>query len=531
MKIAIARKKVEKSLEKWRQNLVVPFGESTPVFELPKATGFGNTVTLNTQTTPKSFLTHLLDDEDTLTEKQRAALHLAIHDAPTSIDMVCTKPNDVHTMVSGLKLKGGYNAEIELNGRWYLIKITSTYQPARERAEPYTNIQMAIRICDIMITRTAVVTEELFQDDAGEPIGLTGADILRTFGLRRVQQNLLDYEDKCSQARRFVDNDGKLVGVKNSVLIPEKQNYSLNVTEVDLGTPTSIKKAVLDHELETERNLTRLVDELFLPFVRAFSLDLKKWVYIDVEDITEYEFDANALNWLVLPPKEKSLLSKLFTSARGKMFGDVLTDKHGGMIILANGKTGVGKTLSAEIFAEMTKAPLYIMEMAELGISIEHIEYNLNLIFRRVTRWNAILLMDEADVFLAERDTDLTRSVIVGIFLRLMDYYHGLLFLTSNRAEVIDSAFKSRITIRIDYPELDQASRREIWKVMLHHAGLRPIISADRTVSQENLDLDEISQIELNGRQIRNMTRLVKVLFDGEVTTKDIVETCQFACK
>lgn len=59
-----------------------------------------------------------------------------------------------------------------------------------------------------------------------------------------------------------------------------------------------------------------------------------------------------------------------------------------------------------------------------------------------------LFLLDEADVFMEARNaTDLGRNELVSIFLRMLEYYEGFLFLTSNRAENIDPAFESRVHV------------------------------------------------------------------------------------
>lgn len=48
--------------------------------------------------------------------------------------------------------------------------------------------------------------------------------------------------------------------------------------------------------------------------------------------------------------------------------------------------------------------------------------------------WGAVLLLDEADVYLERRSiNDLMRNSLVSIFLRLLEYFQGILFLTTNR--------------------------------------------------------------------------------------------------
>ena len=55
-----------------------------------------------------------------------------------------------------------------------------------------------------------------------------------------------------------------------------------------------------------------------LPFVRVFSLDTKGYVYADVDDVQTYEFDANAMTKLHLPPEMLSVLySGFYDAGRG----------------------------------------------------------------------------------------------------------------------------------------------------------------------------------------------------------------------
>lgn len=145
-------------------------------------------------------------------------------------------------------------------------------------------------------------------------------------------------------------------------------------------------------------------------------------------------------------------------------------------------------------------------------------------IFSRAKKWNAVLLFDEADIFLSERAaSELERSAIVGIFLRLLDYYEGTFFLTTNRGEGIDKAFKSRVTLYLDYPELTDEVRHTIWKNMLKSANLEVVDTAENS-------LKDVATIKLNGRQIRNQVRLVKLMYPtGTLTASDLRETLNFA--
>jgi SpoVK/Ycf46/Vps4 family AAA+-type ATPase len=218
-------------------------------------------------------------------------------------------------------------------------------------------------------------------------------------------------------------------------------------------------------------------------------------------------------------------LDSIFNSNQETLFGDIFHGRHGGIVVLANGPSGVGKTLTAEVFAEFQKRPLYSMEMSEIGTSVKEVEANLQRIFARAKKWNAVLLFDEADIFLSERvASDLERSAIVGIFLRLLDYYEGTFFLTTNRGDGIDKAFRSRVTLYLNYPELSPQTRKTIWQSMIAAAGLN--------VTEDNVSWDDISEEGLNGRQVRNQVRLLKLMYpDNQLKTSDIISSLEFTAR
>ena len=117
-----------------------------------------------------------------------------------------------------------------------------------------------------------------------------------------------------------------------------------------------------------------------------------------------------------------------------------------------------------------------------------------------IAKWNAVLLLDECDVFLEARSThDLERNKLVSIFLRVLEYYEGILFLTTNRLSNIDPAFQSRIHVSLSYPDLTVDSRRHIWEGFLR--------ALEREGEFTEKDLEELAMVELNGRQIKNVLK------------------------
>ena len=105
---------------------------------------------------------------------------------------------------------------------------------------------------------------------------------------------------------------------------------------------------------------------------------------------------------------------------------DIIEGKGQGLVILLHGPPGVGKTLTAETIASTTGRPLLTVSVAEIGVEAKVAERNLTDVFVDAARWEAVLLMDEADVFVEERvKGDLDRNALVSVLLRCLEYYKG----------------------------------------------------------------------------------------------------------
>jgi AAA+ superfamily predicted ATPase len=149
--------------------------------------------------------------------------------------------------------------------------------------------------------------------------------------------------------------------------------------------------------------------------------------------------------------------------------------------------------------AELTERPLYSITSGELGASPTQLEEGLKRALDIAKTFHAVLLLDEADVFLERRAMhDLGRNALVSIFLRLMEYYQGVLVLTTNRIESFDEAFQSRIHISLQYPKLSAQSRAQIWRNFYDK-----LIPSAVDLSDE--DFEELATPELNGREIKNV--------------------------
>lgn len=246
-----------------------------------------------------------------------------------------------------------------------------------------------------------------------------------------------------------------------------------------------------------------------LPYIRCFNLRTHDFVLIHVNNLSEYEWKM-VDDKLILPNNHKSLINTLMVSA-GELMEDIVTGKTGGIIILATGAPGLGKTLSAEVYSELIKRPLYSIQCTQLGINIDDIEKNLQEVLDRAQRWQAILLIDEADVYIRKRGSDITQNAIVGVFLRLLEYYRGVLFMTSNMETVIDDAILSRSTAHLRYQLPGAQFLPQIWRVL----------SNQFSVKMSDALIDELvtTYPNLTGRDVKNVLKLTKIMAgSGDVT-------------
>lgn len=246
------------------------------------------------------------------------------------------------------------------------------------------------------------------------------------------------------------------------------------------------------------------------PYVYGFSFRAKRWGKMAMTGLSEIAWRSDAFDKLVLPEDEKKLVRALVEHNDGS-FEDLIEGKGGGCIFLLHGPPGQGKTLTAETIAELLKRPLYAISVGELGVTPDELEERLRVILDVATVWNAVILLDEADIYLEARDErDIVRNAMVGVFLRLLEYHHGVLFLTTNRVKNIDPAFYSRISVALHFAKGANDKREKIWENLLESASIKGI------------DAKELAVIDINGRQIKNAIRLSQTLAKSEKKEVDV---------
>ncbi|KAK0103092.1 hypothetical protein ONS95_000730 [Cadophora gregata] len=340
----------------------------------------------------------------------------------------------------------------------------------------------------------------LGKDMCGNDIKVTvdSRVIIDTFAYGKFNPNSLKHLSPLKiKSKAIVEND-------SDAEEDEESEYEYSGSDDDESTPTAIANT---NPIDVKR--TPLTDEQLMhcsSLLKGYTLKTKRWLSFFVDSILPIQFNDQAFSSLVLPPSQKELILAFASSQvlHSKKFDDVISGKGRGIIMLLSGGPGIGKTLTAESVAENMKVPLYMMSAGDLGIKSSEVEASLTTILEMVAKWNAVLLLDECDVFLEARSAhDLERNKIVSIFLRTLEYYEGILFLTTNRVKNMDPAFQSRIHISMEYPGLDKTSRMQVWENFLARGVEHEIVDGE---------VESLAQVEINGRQIKNVLKTGQLL-------------------
>ena len=246
--------------------------------------------------------------------------------------------------------------------------------------------------------------------------------------------------------------------------------------------------------------------EYLLPLkIKGYNLRRKQWFDLLADRISDVTWNKEAFQNLVIDRKARDLIRALVSNQLAAEKGtDLIMGKGNGLILLLHGGPGTGKTLTAESVAEIAEKPLYRVTCGDVGTKAEEVEKYLESVLHLGKIWGCVVLLDEADVFLEQRSLeDLERNALVSVFLRVLEYYEGILVLTSNRVGTFDEAFRSRIQLALHYPVLGPYQRLRIWENFLNR--LESFGDDKVDVADLRDHLEDLKEEKMNGRQIRNV--------------------------
>jgi len=194
-----------------------------------------------------------------------------------------------------------------------------------------------------------------------------------------------------------------------------------------------------------------------------------------------------------------------------------------GVRALFTGPSGAGKTLAVGLLASVLGKELYAVDLsAVVNKYIGETEKNLDAVFARAEELDVILLLDEGDALLTRRtdvqtSNDRYANLETNYLLQRLESYEGILVVTTNAGERIDSAFKRRMDVVVEFRAPSPLERWQIWQLHLppgHAVG--------------GAFLEELAaRCALSGGQIRNAALHASLLAlddDGAVTDGQLAE-------
>ncbi|KAI8959583.1 hypothetical protein F5Y11DRAFT_359093 [Daldinia sp. FL1419] len=309
--------------------------------------------------------------------------------------------------------------------------------------------------------------------------------------------------------RPFYDDDTDSEDNEARLVVRPRAAYQLQSASPE----TSL---VPDISSSTKKNLRPFTDEerlIIYPWLRGFRLQTKTWCKIRIEDLQDVNWNELAFQRLLLPNDEKeALLRFIMGNLRFSNLvpDDFVQNKKRGLTCLLLGPPGVGKAFTVEAIADKLRLPLYSISAADLDNRKVTSRGSMWYILKLCSSWNAILLVKNADFLFSIRGRPKTgehprRTIPLN---KLADH-ETIVFLTANEGGDISPILRAHINFVIPYKPLDTQARRQIWQNLVEDAGIGSFMC-----DSENLGaaLDELSEFDLNGHDIRSIINSAKIL-------------------
>lgn len=229
-----------------------------------------------------------------------------------------------------------------------------------------------------------------------------------------------------------------------------------------------------------------------------------------VSKLIETEKDENRLKWLrtfnrcILPEQVKEVIEEALTCVllRNKFDEWGINDHFEKGVtnsILIYGPPGTGKTMISESIAAVLGMNLLKLTVAALQSQIPgQMERNITTNFENAKRQNAVIMFDECDSLLYNRDAvGAIMAAEINHLLTEIERFEGVCILTTNRLGRLDPALQRRIVAKIELGFPEKLERLSIWKALM-----------PEKMPVEEVDYEWLSRQELTGGEIKNSIML-----------------------
>lgn len=144
-----------------------------------------------------------------------------------------------------------------------------------------------------------------------------------------------------------------------------------------------------------------------------------------------------------------------------------------GVRTLFEGPSGTGKTLAARVLASELGLDVYRVDLAAIvNKYIGETEKNLSRVLSRAEDLDVVLLLDEGDALMTRRTEvksahDRYANLETNYLLQRLETYSGIVIITTNVGNNIDSAFRRRMDVVVKFHLPDAEERWRLWQLHL----------------------------------------------------------------
>ena len=305
-------------------------------------------------------------------------------------------------------------------------------------------------------------------------------------------QNVMRFVDRLSQSIVCI------------LAVPNRARLSCNHLREDVPRPSPAEQAVAwgtaiaseYPSLDAIEDLSKTLAWKFsLPVPRIFDLaaaaptdltraQLDQYLTLACQDAVRPRLEPLArrinslatLDDIVLPDAQRQMLLQIVDQVRQrqKVYGDWGFDRRMnrgmGISALFAGESGTGKTMAAEVIANLLNLPMYLIDLSMVvNKYIGETEKNLARVFDAAEDGGGILCFDECDALFGKRSEvkdshDRYANIEINYLLQRVEAYRGLAILTTNMKSSLDTAFTRRLRFTINFSTPEESQRLEIWK-------------------------------------------------------------------
>lgn len=214
---------------------------------------------------------------------------------------------------------------------------------------------------------------------------------------------------------------------------------------------------------------------------------------IDTSHLDKLVLEADSKKEILSVLKQHNHMNKIF-----KEWGlDEIMEYGKAMSFLFYGPPGTGKTWAATCIAKALKKELIVISAAEIQTSEPGgANRNIEEAFKQAKVKNCVLFLDECDGLITDRShVGMILASEINTLLTCLEKFEDVVVFATNRADTLDPAMARRISLMIEFKNPDEATRLDIWNVML----------PKKLPLAKDVKIEKLAKFELTGGYIKNV--------------------------